>query len=71
MKITDNFDLCRSEWECLIDEWIFNEKHRKIIKRRLLDGLVYEKLAEEFDVSCNTVKRIVKMCENELIIHLK
>ena len=29
-------DLPRSEWERLIDEWIFNEKHRAILKRRLL-----------------------------------
>ena len=71
MKITDKYELCRSEWEHLIDEWIFSEVHRQMIKRKILDGLGYEKLAEEFNVSCNTVKRIVKRCENELILHLK
>lgn len=35
-----NYDeLSRSELSLLIDEWIFNERDRAILKRRLLDGL--------------------------------
>jgi hypothetical protein len=39
-------DLSRSEIEALIDEWILNERDRKILKRRMIDGICYEPLAE-------------------------
>lgn len=63
-------DLPRSEWERLIDEWIFNEKHRAILKRRLLDGVVYEKLAEEFEMSERQIKTIVYRAQNKLFAHI-
>lgn len=53
------FDLPRSEVSALIDEWIFNERDRKILKRRLLDGICYEPLAEEFGLSVTQVKSII------------
>lgn len=53
------FSKPRSEIEHLIDEWIFNERDRMIIKRRFLDGITYERLAEEFDLSTQRVKKIV------------
>lgn len=54
-----DFDLPRSEIEHLIDEWIFSERDRAILKRRLLDGICYEPLAEEFDMSVRQIKNIV------------
>lgn len=49
-----NTDLSR-----LIDEWIKGERDRAIMKRRLIDCISYEKLAEEFDLSTISVKKIV------------
>ena len=49
----------RSVWEHLIDEWIFNERDRNIIKRRLLDGLTFDELADEFNLSPQHIKKIV------------
>ncbi len=43
----------------MVDEWIFNERDRKILKRRLLYGICYEPLAEEFDLSVRQIKAIV------------
>lgn len=63
-------DLPRSEWERLIDEWIFSERDRRILKRRLLDGVTFERLAEEFRMSPCQVKRIVKQGLAVLIKHL-
>lgn len=51
--------MTRSEVENLIDSRIFHERNRKILKRRLLDGIKYEPLAEEFDLSVRQVKSIV------------
>ena len=59
MKKINTIDLSRTEWENLIDEWIFNEKDRAILKRRLLDGLTFEQLAEEFNYSDKNIQRIV------------
>lgn len=43
-------ELSRSEWETLIDEWIFSERDRFILKRRLLDGIRYCQIADEVSV---------------------
>lgn len=56
----EHYNKPRSEWENLIDEWIFNERDREIIKRRLLDGICFEPLAEEFEMSVRQTKTIVQ-----------
>lgn len=65
-----NFNLSRSELSAVIDEWIFNERDRKILKRRLLDGICYEPLAEEFDLSTTQIKSIIYKNQNVLLKHL-
>lgn len=62
----------RSEIDRLIDEWIIGrnaDRDRKILKRRLLDGITYDRLAEEFDLSVRQVKNIVYRREDELFLH--
>ena len=66
----NKFDLSRSELEHLINEWIFSERDRAILKRSLLDGICYEPLAEEFDLSIRQVKNIVYKCEDKLFKHV-
>lgn len=56
-------DLSRSEIEYLIDEYVVGrnaERDRAILKRRLIDGITYEKLGEEFDLSTVHVSEIIK-----------
>ena len=62
-------DLPRSEWERLINEWIFSERDRKILIRYLLDGICFEPLSEEFDLSVRQTKNIVYKTENILFKH--
>lgn len=69
MKIPDNIDISRTEWELLIDEWIVGknaERNRAILKRRLIDGICFEPLAEEFDLSVQQTKHIVYVLQNRL-----
>jgi len=67
MEHTLNLDaLSRSEIERLIDEWILKERDRKILKRRLVDGITYEALAEEFELSARHVKTLVYKGEKKL-----
>jgi DNA-directed RNA polymerase specialized sigma24 family protein len=61
----------RTEISEAIDEWILNEKHRAILKRRLIDGIFYEPLAEEFDMSVTQIKRIVYRGQGKVFRHLK
>ena len=58
--------LTRNEIEFLIDQRLHNERNRATLKRRLLDGICYEPLAEEFDLSVRQVKNIVYKCEDLL-----
>ena len=48
--------------EAAIDLYIVGrhaERNRAILKRRLIDGICFEPLAEEFDMSVRQIKRIV------------
>lgn len=68
-----DIDLPRSAIEHLIDEWIIGrnaERDRAILKRRLLDGICYEPLAEEFDLSVRQIKNIVYKSQEQLFKHL-
>ncbi len=55
-----------SQMSLLIDEHIHSERDRAILKRRLLDGICYEPLADEFDMSVRQVKNIVYKQEKRL-----
>lgn len=49
-----------------IDDLIHSERDRAILKRRLIDGITYERLAEEFELSVAQIKRIVYKGENRI-----
>lgn len=63
-------ELSRSQYEALIDEWIFNERDRAIMKRRILDGITFDNLAEEFGMSVRGVKYAVDRNRAILIQHM-
>ena len=67
----ESYNLSRSQLSNLIDEWIFNERDRKILKRRFLDGICFEPLSEEFGLSVRQVKNIVYWSELKLLRHIK
>lgn len=63
-------NISNSEISRLIDEWVHSERDRKILKRRLIDGICYEPLADEFDMSVRQMKNIVSRAEAKLFRHL-
>ena len=71
MKIPNNSNLDRSQWEDLIDRWIFDEEHRKMLKRNLLDGRTYEQIAEEFDCSRDKISRVIPKLQTKLFSKVK
>lgn len=68
MKRTINTS--RTKAESLINEWIFNVRDRDIVRRRILDGLTFEELAEEFNLSTQRTKAIVYQSLDKLSCHL-
>ena len=65
--------LSRSDIEHLIDEWIIGknaERNRCILKRRMIDGICFEPLAEEFDMSVPQVKNIVYRGQKIIFRHI-
>ena len=69
-KNTERYNLSRSELQYLIDQWIFNERHRLILEDRLFNGTTYERLAEKYDLSTQQVKNIVYKSMDRLEKHL-
>ena len=59
-----------SQIRALIDEYIHSERDRHILYRRLVDGIPFEPLAEEFELSTRYVKTIVYKAEEILFKHL-
>ena len=66
----NNVDIPRSEWERLVDEWIFNEQHRQMLKLNLLDGWTYENIAERFQMSSRQIARIIPKLQEQLFKHI-
>ena len=71
MKRTMIFDVPRSVVEKAIDEWCFNELYRDVLKRRFLDGVTFERLSEEFDMSVRQIQNIVYKEGDRVLLHIK
>ena len=71
MKKMENYDLSRGEWEFYIDEFIFDEDHRAMLKRNLLDGRTYEQIAEQLDCSRDKVARLIPKLQDRLFRKIK
>lgn len=66
-------NLSKSQIDALINEWIIGknaERDREILRRRLFDGLTFELIALEFDMSVRQIKNIVYKGERKIFSHL-
>lgn len=52
-------NISNTDLAALIDEWVKGERNRRIMKRRLIDCICFEPLAEEFDLSVQQTHTIV------------
>jgi Mor family transcriptional regulator len=64
------YDLSKTQVLDLIDAYIFNERNRQIVSRRLLDGVLYEDLAEEYSLSVNQVKTVCYKAIDKIKSHI-
>lgn len=70
-KLTEGIALSTSEWEQLIDDRLFSERDRYIMKRLLLDDAKYELISEEVGLSTRYTKAIASKSIKTLIQHIK
>ena len=67
-------DYSRTEIEAAINEYIVGknaERDRKVLYRRLVDGICYEPLAEEFGMSVRQIQNIVYKSQEKIFKHLR
>ena len=55
----------------IIGDYIHDEKHRRLMVRRLIDNVTIDRLAEEFDLSVSQVKRIIWKDSEIIFRHLE
>lgn len=63
-------ELSRTQYEEIISEWILSERDRNVTRRRLLDGMTYEQISEEFNLSVSQTKRIVYKSQKKVLDHV-
>lgn len=70
----DLSDYSREELDHAIEQWVTchkrAERNRSILRRSLFDGVCYEKIAEEFDMSVRQIGNIIRKSEDQLFKHL-
>ena len=57
-----------SEIDRLISEQIHNERNRRIMHLRLVDGLTYERIAEAVEMSPRYIRSLVRQLTDRLKI---
>lgn len=64
-------DYTNSEIATAIDEHIHNAKYREILKSRYIDGLTFDRLAEEYHMSPRQIMNIVRKYGDKILKKLK
>ena len=63
-------DILNSRIAEIIDEWVRGEREREIMKRRLIDVVCLEPLAEEYGLSVRHLQTIIYKNEKIIFKHL-
>ena len=66
-KSAEHYNLSRDELQRIIDQWIFNERDRVILKDRLINGMTFERLAEKYGMSVRQIQNIVYKSMDRLV----
>lgn len=65
-ELAERYDLPRSAWERLINEWVFDLRDRMMLCMRLLDGLTIDEISEKMNMSVDTVKRRIRKAQTKV-----
>ena len=68
MRLSE-LNIPRSELEHLIEEYVYVARNKSIFFKKL-EGYTYEEIAEEYNLSTQRTKEIVKSCLNKISEHI-
>lgn len=66
----DVSNIANSTLSDCIGEWVKGERNRAILRRYYIDGVTHDQLAEEFEMSANGIRRILRKESNILFRHI-
>lgn len=69
-KIHYMVDLSRTEIAWLIDEYLFDSKHREVAKARWLDGMTFSEIATKFGISEHGAMDIIRKARERVLSHV-
>ena len=64
---------CKADVVSAMHEWVMGlhaERNKAIFSRKMIDGITYERIAEEFDLSDRQVKNIVYKVADIVYAHI-
>ena len=64
-------ELSNSELASFIDEWVRKERDREMLKDRLINGMLYEPLAEKYNLSVRYTQQVIYKASEQLFKHVK
>lgn len=68
MRLSE-LDISRTRLNELVAEYVWNARNKDIFMKKL-EGSTYEELAEEYNLSTQRTKEIVKDCINRISKHI-
>lgn len=68
MRLSE-LNIPRSELNHLIEEYVYVARNKSIFYKKL-EGYTYEEIAEEYNLSVQRTKEIVKSCLNKISEHI-
>lgn len=68
MRLSE-LNIPRSELNHLIEEYVYVARNKSIFFKKL-EGYTYEEIAEEYNLSVQRTKEIVKSCLNKISEHI-
>ena len=68
MRLSE-LDISRTRLNELVTDYVWNARNKAIFLRKV-DGETYEAIAEEFNLSTQQTKAIVKDCMNRISKHI-
>lgn len=67
----DYRNISRKDIEESIENYVHNKRDRQIMHDRIIDGIIFDKLAEMHDLSVQQVKNIVNKWQDIVYTHIK
>lgn len=68
MRLSE-LELPKSQLIILVEDYIYHARNKEIFIKKI-EGYTYEEIAEEYNLSTQQTKTIVKNCFNRIIKHI-